>query len=209
MLSFHLRVWGDSVAILNDDRWIEELNKEFAGQSDRAAAIVGATILDELLKVVLCDFLIDDKKKIKVLFGGYMPLSTFNSRIEICYCLGLIGQQEYDLLKIIKSVRNDFAHKISGTSFASGSIKDKCQNIKLPREVVANDLSPRFIYQEAVKYLGMLLIIRSFQANNRRCVKLDNLPPVTDFTAALTKATIDERAEIPSLSELLEDIDEE
>jgi hypothetical protein len=55
----------------------------------------------------------------------------------------------------------------------------------------------------------MLLIIRSFQANSRRCIKLEDLPPVIDFTEALTEATKKDQAEIPSLEKILKATEEE
>jgi DNA-binding MltR family transcriptional regulator len=190
--------------------WVAELMKEFASQSDRAAVIVGATMLDELLRDVISVFLIEDTKKADNLFGNNMPLGTFSSRIEMAYCLGLIGEQEYRNLKTIKSIRNDFAHRLIGTSFSESPIKDKCSNIKLPKEIYPDELPPRDLFRNAVMYSGTLLILRSLQAEKRRCSVPDEIPPVTDFEAAFVEYSRDKSTEdkIPPLDEILRSLED-
>lgn len=177
---------NNTMTIYDDIKWFDEvLNKEFEEASDRAVVIVGTSILDEQLKDILTQFMIHDVKSVKNL----IERSSFWSRIETSYCLGLISKEERNNLHTVRGIRNNFAHKLTGpTTFANQSVKDECSKINLPEEIISADLSARSRFQGAVKYLGMLLVIRSFQAEERRCKVPENLPPVLDFTKALLDA---------------------
>ncbi len=45
----------------------EEFFAEFAGESDRAAAVLSAAYIDELLKNLITNFLVDDNKAVEKL----------------------------------------------------------------------------------------------------------------------------------------------
>jgi len=136
-----------------DPRWIDEFFKEIRGQSDRAAAVIGASVLDELLRAVLTDFFVYDKKRLSALLGNSGPLGTFSSRIDVSFCLGLISKQELDDLHIIRGIRNDFAHKLIKTSFDEAPIKDKCLSLKMYKRVFKEKATPRLAFEKAVNYL--------------------------------------------------------
>ena len=54
-------------------------------------------------------FMVENCEDVDQLFTGMNPLSTFSARIRIAYALGLVTEDEYHDLKIIKDVRNRFA----------------------------------------------------------------------------------------------------
>lgn len=112
--------------------------KEFRAESDRAAVILGAALLDECLRQLLASFLVDDSTKVDKLLATDRPLGTFSSRRLAAYCLGLIGENEYQDLELIGRIRNDFAHDLHGLSFSSQSVRDRCGELRLPKP-----LSPR------------------------------------------------------------------
>jgi len=159
------------------------LRQEFKGSSDRAAVIVAASYLDELLLQMLKEYLIKDTdKKNKEIFSGNGPLSTFSSKINLSYRLGLISKRETDLINTIRAIRNYFAHQLSNASFENQSIKQKTENLStpiellipehipipqstdesvpLPKIVKASKENPREIFQECVLFLVNVLAVR-------------------------------------------------
>lgn len=79
--------------------------------SDRACVIVGAAVLDDLLEVLFHTYFShspsnnDDNP-----FVNNGALSTFSSKINLSYLLGLISPDEHRKLTYIRKVRNEFAH---------------------------------------------------------------------------------------------------
>lgn len=114
-------------------RITEEIDKE----TDRAAAILAASYLDELLKELITSIMIDDHKVVEELIGqGDTPLGTFSSRIKAAYCLSLIDRQEFNNLHLIRKIRNDFAHRLFGLSFGVSPIKDRALSLVLQNSSV-------------------------------------------------------------------------
>jgi mannitol operon repressor len=120
---------------------LEGFGEEFRAESDRATAILGAALLDEWLRQLLAGFLVDDSTRVDKLLGIDRPLGSFSSRSLAAYCLGLVGKDECHDLEIIGRIRNDFAHDLHGLSFSSESVRDRCDELLLPKRL---HLLPRF-----------------------------------------------------------------
>lgn len=118
---------------------VSAVKAELAGASDRAAAIVAAAFLDDILKELLTDFLVPAKSAAenKKLFGTQGPLGSFSSKITMAHRLGLISEWERTAIDAIRDVRNDFAHVTEGVSFETQSVRDRVKNIEAPVELVA------------------------------------------------------------------------
>jgi len=168
------------------------LRAEFAGSSERAAVIVGAAYLDELLTELLTSFMVPDTpKKDKEIFSGNGPLSTFSSKINMCWKLGLISDRERNTLHTIRGIRNDFAHKLTGISLSDNSVKQKIKAIEIPVHLLlpenfhsspyddgsfetpaivkADADNPREVLQEVIIYLATALSGRdAFSRMNKR-----------------------------------------
>ncbi len=148
--------------------------QEFRSESDRAAAIVGAALLDAQLEQLIASFLIDELKEIGVLFDFTGPFGSFGARIRVAFSLGLVSRDEYDDLKIIQAIRNDFAHHLHGLSFAEQSIKDRCFSLRIPKKTpkllatVNITDSPRDLFMWATLTLKNLLDMRTFMAKQER-----------------------------------------
>lgn len=106
--------------------------EEFKGESDRAAVILGAAKLDSLLGQLLDRFLLPSTGSTDELLEGDSPLSTFSSRINACYRLGLISAQFAKSLHLVRRIRNGFAHELSGCSLDSGSHSDRLRSLLAP-----------------------------------------------------------------------------
>jgi DNA-binding MltR family transcriptional regulator len=112
--------------------WLSFLD-EFRLESDRATAIIGAAFLDNHLRLLLSQFFVDNPKVVNELLGGGegdAPLSSFGPRITTAYALGLLGVDELHDLRIIKNLRNVFAHGLQGLSFSQPDIEVECSKLK-------------------------------------------------------------------------------
>jgi len=108
---------------------LSDFLREFNNESDRGAALTAASMLDELLKEILNAYLADVPERDDLLVGFYAPLGTFSSRTSAVYALGLIQQNEYEEIKLIRKIRNEFGHKWKSVSFNSGRVADFCRQL--------------------------------------------------------------------------------
>lgn len=99
--------------------------QEFQGESDRAAAVLAAAYLDEQLKDLLTAAFTVDSKGAELLDVN-QPLGSFGPRIAISEAVGLITAPERRDLDLLRKIRNDFAHKLHGMSFADQRVASRC-----------------------------------------------------------------------------------
>jgi hypothetical protein len=108
---------------------------ELENQSDRGAAIVGASWVEEALQLAIDGQLVDEKKVWKRLFDNSGPLATFSSKIDLARLLGIIDHDVYSDLHIIRDIRNGFAHSVAGKDhealvFSTPHIGSGCLRLK-------------------------------------------------------------------------------
>lgn len=94
----------------------EEFAKEFKTESDRAAVILGASKLDQLLGMTLEKHLLPCTTSTDQLFSNNGPLGNFSSKIDFSYRLGLIDNQFCNSLHLVRRIRNSFAHEVYGAN---------------------------------------------------------------------------------------------
>ena len=114
------------------ERPFREFVTEFVGESDRAAVILGAAKLDYLLYQILQKYLIPNPAGRDELLDGDAPLSTFSSKINMCYRLGLLSAEVTRALHLIRKIRNSFAHEVSGCKLDSGAHRDRVRELAAP-----------------------------------------------------------------------------
>ena len=110
------------------DEWLEAIHQAFEKESDRAAGIVVAAMLDESLKLLLSKRMVQAPSKhgrITSTLDRDQPLSTFSARINAAFQLGLISRYMARDLHLVRDIRNDFSHEPFVSSFDSGPTKDK------------------------------------------------------------------------------------
>lgn len=105
---------------------------EFKGETDRAAVIIGAAKLDYLLYQILTTHFVPSSGDHDDLLDGDSSLSTFSSRINIAYRLGLIDAQYARALHLIRRIRNSFAHEATGVKLDSGPHRDRVKELAAP-----------------------------------------------------------------------------
>ena len=106
-------------------------NKEFAKESERAKVILSAAMLDEALAAVLRAHLVPCPASSDQIFDGANALlSTFSARIDFCHRLGLISGKFARDLHLIRKIRNQFAHNVSGCNFSDSAITNRVAELR-------------------------------------------------------------------------------
>lgn len=100
-------------------------------QSDRAAAIVAATFVEDHLTRLLRWNLEQDDKLLDQLFRPGGPMGDFGVKINLAYLIGLYSKTAWKELDTIKKIRNDFAHKMEVRDFTHGRTRELTNNLKL------------------------------------------------------------------------------
>jgi DNA-binding MltR family transcriptional regulator len=107
--------------------------KEFQGESDRAAAILGAAFLDEQFRFLLETFLIDDSESKNLLDTSLRGIAV---RAKAAFCLGFLSPLEYRDTGRIINIRNRFAHRLHGLTFKDPEIIAQCDVLELPLKIL-------------------------------------------------------------------------
>lgn len=136
----------------------------FYKESDRGAALMAGSIIDEVLKEIILIFLVDKKVSVNLVDGFNAPLGTFSSRILAAYSLGLIEETEYIEIEIIRKIRNLFGHTWADTDFNNAKIKAQIE--KFPFQEMDN----RNTFNQTVANLLGELIWRSFYVEKEKRV---------------------------------------
>lgn len=147
------------------------LTQEFSTESDRAAALVAAALLDDNLESLLRAYMVADQGEAEYLLGT--SLQSLGARLRACYCLGLISHDEADDLRIVKAVRNHFAHNLH-VSFDDPTVVTNCARFKLVHRVLPEGtaLSPRRALEQTACMLSVLLVRRRLDIGpHRRLVR--------------------------------------
>lgn len=105
---------------LNSFRLIEA-ESELRGASDRAAAIVGASLIEVELEQLLVRSMVRDFPS-KALFEGFGPLSSLSAKIKIAQCFGFLPPDLAADADLIRKIRNEFAHTHEPLSFETQRI---------------------------------------------------------------------------------------
>lgn len=103
---------------------------EFNKESDRGAVLIAGSRFDEVLKALLRAFFRNAASSENLLEGFNAPLGTFSARASACHALGLIEDNEFEEITLIRKIRNEFGHKWKNIGFDSPKIKEFA--MKLP-----------------------------------------------------------------------------
>jgi hypothetical protein len=105
------------------ERWLEEIfpgedkiYSEYRLLPRRKLAIVAAAVIDSALAQLLHMRLKDDAKECEDFLGvsgdSRAPCASFGARIQMAYLIGLITKDDVVILRLIKNIRNAFAHRV-------------------------------------------------------------------------------------------------
>jgi DNA-binding MltR family transcriptional regulator len=111
--------------------WFNTHLDEFKKETDRAAVILTSSIFEQALQTLIKHFLVPNASSQDSLFDSpNAPLSSFASKIEISYRLGLISSRLARDLHLIRKIRVKFAHNVFGCNFADGSVKSLVEELR-------------------------------------------------------------------------------
>ena len=113
-----------------DSKLFSEFLSEFQKETDRGAALVGAALIDSRLERLLLSHFADKPTAEELLNGGNAPLAGFSARITLAYTLGLITKLEFKECHTIRKIRNEFAHRIHGLTFADRKLTDLARSLR-------------------------------------------------------------------------------
>jgi DNA-binding MltR family transcriptional regulator len=155
---------------------------ELQGEGDRNAAIIGAAFLDEQLRQLLVNYFVNDEKEVALLTSGDSPLGAFAARIRAAYCMGLISKEDFEDLKIIKDIRNAFAHQLHGRSFSDSDIAEayaRLGNHKRFQSIQAH--TSREMFELTTVFISMQIGLKIQMILEKRC-KTPSAPTVTQIS---------------------------
>jgi hypothetical protein len=130
----------------------------FRDETDRGAAIVGATYVQEFLGRVLRKRLVPGPATNQLLRRMAQRLEA---RILLCSALGIIDDDEITSdLKLISDIRNQFAHNLPKASFADPEVKELCAKLRLVERLpnpsgleIKQDARERFLFSLGIATL--------------------------------------------------------
>ena len=122
------------------------------GESDRAVVIIIAAHLDAQLEELLRLALVPSSTSSDNIFDGVnAPLHNFSNKIDFCYRLGLISGFLAKSLHLIRKIRNEFAHNISGCSFKDNSVRSRVEELYKLHRYDKKEVTLQDIFTEETK----------------------------------------------------------
>jgi hypothetical protein len=117
---------GEHVAVVASDRdEIDNLNRflTLVGKQDERAMVLSlATFLEDTLGRLLQAYFRDCKATRELVEGFNAPLGTLGSRIKAVWAFGLVTEDQFKDMEILRKIRNHFAHNWEGVSLARNDI---------------------------------------------------------------------------------------
>ena len=146
----------------------------FNKESDRGAALVAASMLDERLEEILHSFFVETTASRDLLAGFNAPLGTFSSRASASFALGLIQENEFKEITLIRKIRNEFGHGWEPMSFSSERIAALTRQLPWghpPEYEAESTLRERFNAAVAMLLVGLMWRVRLVR-KERRALKV-------------------------------------
>lgn len=144
-----------------------KFRKSLTSESDRGCALMAAAFLDTELDALLRKSLVENTGVAENLLGQSRPISTFSSRIDLVYMLGLIDPVTHRDLHLIRKIRNDFGHVYAPLSFDDKSIAARCR--ELMTHFRSSEIPPRKIFISCA--VGSLAILHSAMHDRKPIVE--------------------------------------
>jgi hypothetical protein len=99
-------------------------------QTEAGHALIIAGLVDDWLqKLLLTAGRKLPNEEAKNVFTGMGPLASFSGKIEVAYLFSLIDKPVRDDLRLIRRIRNNFAHTSRFVSFKTDHIAKDCRKL--------------------------------------------------------------------------------
>ena len=119
---------------LND---YQSIVADYHSESDRAAIVLAGSFVEHYLANYLKHFMVQDEST-KPLFSGFGPFSTFDQRISTAYAFKLIPAWIRDDLRLVKQIRNHFAHSPRKTSLTDSKVQTMLSELSTAKDPAFN-----------------------------------------------------------------------
>jgi hypothetical protein len=115
-----------------------DFRKELIGESERASILLIATLLDDALTYRISQALsfTATEEEYDYIFRFEGPLGTFSARLEVACLFGIIEDDTYQELEIIRELRNACAHSKHPTVFSDSVVANAAKRIFDPLGVM-------------------------------------------------------------------------
>lgn len=110
----------------NERYSLDKLNRfmtSIGKQDDQAMVLSLATFLEDTLGRLLLAYFRSCKATKDLVEGFNAPLGTFGSRIKSVYAFGLVTDDQFKDMEILRKIRNQFAHNWEGVTFERNDIQ--------------------------------------------------------------------------------------
>lgn len=151
---------------------LQEFLAVFNSETDRGAALVAASMLDERLQEILTAFFVKSQEVSDLLAGFNAPLGTLSSRASVTLALGLLQRNEFKEITLIRKIRNEFGHGWEPMSFSSNRIAGLTRQLPWlgPTEYeVSSTLRTRFNFAVSVLLTDLVWRVRLVEQEKRTC----------------------------------------
>jgi DNA-binding MltR family transcriptional regulator len=126
-------VRGWFVETVEEQQAVEEME----ATSDRAAAIVIASLVESRLTSVLQAAMVDVPSIKKDFFRSSGPLGSFAAKIDLALLTGLLTEEAHKDLHTMRRIRNEFAHELAPIQFdTNAQVRQLAQNFILIEKMV-------------------------------------------------------------------------
>jgi DNA-binding MltR family transcriptional regulator len=110
----------------NERYSLEKLNRFtnlIRKQEDQAMVLSLATFLEDTLGRLLIAYFRTCKATKDLVEGFNAPLGTFGSRIKAVYAFGLVTDEQFKDMEVLRKIRNQFAHNWEGVTLEQNTIQ--------------------------------------------------------------------------------------
>jgi hypothetical protein len=131
----------------NEDE--EEFIRQLATYPDRVVGLLAPVLVENRIANAIRAHWQDDVKKevLSDLFRDGGALGSFGIKVKIGFAIRLYGEDALHDLKILNTIRNDFAHRLSITDFENPSVKSRSNSLKLPAKYPVSPDSGTGVFQ--------------------------------------------------------------
>jgi hypothetical protein len=147
---------------LSDYREMIEL---FDGESDRGAAVLAGSYVENFLGLFLRAQMTDPSLAEKV-FSAQGSLSSFSQRIDFAQGFGFLPEKLCAQLHLIRKIRNHFAHHPKSASFSGSPVKEWVKALAASESVPVGDDKSFKLDDGRLAYLvsaGMFVVVATNQ----------------------------------------------
>jgi hypothetical protein len=132
--------------------------EELKSQTDRGTAVIAAAVLDDLLEILLTARFVElSGERSDGLFKKIgAPLSSFSSKIEICFAVGVISNEARLAMHLIREVRNEFAHRIEQITFDHPDVATKIET-RILRSIKKLGKSNREMFIDSFSAVALII----------------------------------------------------